>query len=161
MFCVDHYFWHPEKNLKNYGLPLTPRHRFTLVLLRFTPALLSITEHYWAICLVGTKRLTRTNVLSDHAVTSQCSTRGNVTHSATYEQFFLPLFFIFNLIFSRHPLGGWSHHNDRVCQDRNGTWKLVSDWELWTTYQQISIPVGFALSHMRNGYTCWFFCLYR
>jgi hypothetical protein len=85
---------------------MTPRHWFVLVLLRFTPALLRITEHYWAICLVRAKRLT--NVLSDHAATSQYSTRGNVTHSATYEHFFPPLFFIFNLIFSRHPLPYYS-----------------------------------------------------
>ena len=37
-----------------------------------------------------------------------CVTRGNVTHSATYEHFFPPLFFIFNLIFSRHPLPYYS-----------------------------------------------------
>ena len=31
-------------------------------------------------------------------------------------------------------LEGWSRHNDRACEGRNGTSKLVSDWKLWTTY---------------------------
>ena len=56
---------------------MTPRHRFTLGLLRFTPVLLSITEHYRAICWMSVKR--STDVLSDHVATSQCPTRGNVT----------------------------------------------------------------------------------
>jgi hypothetical protein len=63
---------------------MTPRHRFTLGLLRFTPALLSITEHYLSICLVGAKR--STNVLFDHAtIFLNLSSRSGLL-SALHEQ---------------------------------------------------------------------------
>ena len=45
-------------------------------------------------------------------------------------------------------LGGWSRHNDRTCEGRNGESKLVSDWELWTTYPTNFYPYGFcSFSH--------------
>ena len=76
---------------------MTPRHTFTLVLLRFTPELLNITEHYCAICLMGAER--STNVLSDHVATSQCSTRGNVTRAhVPRTNIFFPLFLEVGLI---------------------------------------------------------------
>ena len=44
------------------------------------------------------------------------------------------LYVVKRSVFSRTLLGGWSRHNDRACEGRNGASKLVSDWELWTTY---------------------------
>jgi hypothetical protein len=77
-----------------------------------------------------------------------------------------------------------SHVSSRSCEGRNGSSKLVSDWDYGlltqqisipmgctlshmrtTDYglltQQISIPMGCTLSHMRTTYICWIFLLYR
>ncbi len=53
--------------------------------------------------------------------------------------------------------GGWSRHNDRSCEVRNGTSKLVQTENYGLLSQQISILMGCALSHMRNTYICWIF----
>ena len=50
----------------------------------------------------------------------------------------LTLYSVKRSVFSWTLLGGWSRHNDRACEGRNGESKLVSDWELRTTY-----PTGF------------------
>jgi hypothetical protein len=58
------------------------------------------------------------------------------------------LYVVKRSVFSRTLYGGWSRHNDRACEGRNGASKLVSDWELWTTYPTNFYPYGFcSFSH--------------
>ncbi len=56
--------------------------------------------------------------------------------------------------------GGWSRHNYRECEGRNGaskTSKLVSDWELWTIFPTNVYPYGLcSFSHEDCD-----FCLYH
>ncbi len=50
--------------------------------------------------------------------------------------------------------GGWSRHNDQSCEGRNGSSKLVSDWELWTTYPRNFYPYGLcSFSHAEHIHT--------
>ena len=46
-------------------------------------------------------------------------------------------------------LGEWSR--DRACEGRNGVSKLVSDWELWTTFSTGVNPYGMcSISHLER-----------